>query len=343
MYMGKYLRRKRSDLESRDISLVPTSSTEERGSPFNEGTPRTTDTVEVTVGKGSDASSFHVNKTELCQQSEYFRQILRTQAAHHHISLDAEDPRTFELFCTWLDKRESPPEYKPNEYSDEPWRSLAAQAYVLGQHLQARHFMHYALVQFIVNCALVESDTWHFIETNTKSGQPLRRFSDHWIAWNTSLSQTEYLSFKAASFARQITKTTRDPRTYLIDHWDHSCANKLGRTCVHNVKAQEVVSQSIRPVYGETGKDWERTQRNRSASSSTRRYYPSSYPPVYRASPSRTSSVPARARAASRPASVYSSHSEDLGTTSRYVCHLRCALHIIPAYTSLTMKLNLRL
>lgn len=327
MNRWKYLRRRASDIESQGITLVPTSSIERPHSLSNGDASHTKDSVEVIVGEGSGALTFHVNKTELCRHSEYFRRALQTQTVHNRTTLNAEDPCTFQLFHTWLERQDPSPEYKPNEYSDEPWRSLAARAHILGQHLQAREFMRYAFAQFILNCALVEPDTWHFIETNTESDQPLRRFTNHWIAWNTSLNQSEYLSFDAALLVGQITNTTRDPRTYLIDHWDQPCADILGGSCVHNVKAQEIVSQSIRPVYAETGRDWELAQRGlsalptawppsiplRAASSYIQRNFPSSYPPARSVSRYQTSSVSARAR--SRPASTHSSSTQNSGAT----------------------------
>ena len=224
--------------------------------------------------------------------------------------LSGEDPLVFGLFCNWLKKQELPVKYAPNQYSDEPWRSLAAQAWVLGQHMDAGQFVHYAFCQFILNCALVDLSTWEFIEAQTQEGLSLRRFSNHWVAWNVSLAQTEYASLKAASLADQVSKNTRDPRTYQTDHWNLLCGDNIGSACEHNVIAQKIANKRVKRRYSERGRAWELGQRNGSnASSSNSPTRRSSTAPPHRLTPS-----PARSPSP-RPAST---HSFELSTTPRH-------------------------
>lgn len=144
--------------------------------------------------------------------------------------------------------------------------------------------MQYAFSQFIVNCALVDLDTWEFIEAHTELDSCLRRFSSHWIAWNVSLGQTEYASLQAASLAGQVSDSTRDPRTYQIEHWQLSCADDLGVACDHNVGAKISTNERVATTYSEIGRDWELTHGNQSSTSNTNRPPPKppSAPQPYR-------------------------------------------------------------
>lgn len=241
------------------------------------------------MGEGTELQAFRVPRKQLCRQSAYFREVLDNEGARSLV-LSGEDPLVFGLFCSWLRNQEPPVKYVPNQFSDEPWRSLAAQAWVLGQHVEADHFVNYAFCQFVLNCALADVKTWQFIEAQSEEGSTLQRFSNHWIAWNFSLAQTEYASLKAASFANQVSKDTRDPRTYQADHWNLNCSDDIGSACEHNVGARKIANQKLKRKYSEKGRDWELGQRKDSNDSSSN----SPTRPAPTAPPRRTRSPPVR-------------------------------------------------
>lgn len=118
-------------------------------------------------------------------------------------------------------------------------------------------FMHYALSQFVLNCALADLETWRMIEKEAIKGTDLRKFSDHWVAWNASLGQSELFKLEASSLAHKITPDTRDPRTYNLDHWHMRCGADLGATCEHNVSVRHRMHEKAKPVYSLEGRDWE--------------------------------------------------------------------------------------
>ncbi|KAL9616706.1 MAG: hypothetical protein Q9160_008459 [Pyrenula sp. 1 TL-2023] len=208
---------------------------------------RATDAVEITVGEGKNSRQFRAHRRQLLKNSAYFRDVLSSNRNRRSVFLGGEDKTVFTLFHGWLSKQEAAPPYVPNSYSCEPWRSLAAQAWVLGNRLDAADFTHYAFCQFILNCALVDLSTWEFIEAQTDVGSTLRRFSNHWIAWNTSLAQTEFATLEAASLSDQVSKDTRDPRTYHTDHWKLQCSDALDSVCDHNIGAKAIANQRPKP------------------------------------------------------------------------------------------------
>lgn len=255
---------------------------------------------------------FRAHRRQLFQHSAYFRDVLsnnRTSRTRRSVLLGGEEPPVFALFCDWLSKQEAPqgapPPYVPNSYSDEPWRSLAAQAWVLGTRLDAADFTHYAFCQFVLNCALVDLSTWEFIEAQTDAGSTLRRFSNHWIAWNTSLAQTEYATLEAASLSDQVSENTRDPRTYHTDHWKLQCSDALNSACDHNVGTKAITTQRPKRRYSEKGRDWELGQQNGFSSSPTPSPPSPRSPPSGRpaSSPSRGPPPPARRSPSPAPAS----------------------------------------
>jgi len=112
-----------------------------------------------------------------------------------------------------------------------------AAAWILGHHLDAVMFQKYALSQFIQNCAIAPRGPWKFIEEKAPAQSPLLRFSNHWVAWNSSLSGSgpnEYTSLNAAKLADQVKTSTRDPRILDMNHWYMDCGNNINAKCTHD-------------------------------------------------------------------------------------------------------------
>lgn len=141
------------------------------------------------------------------------------------------------MFVEWAKRPKPPVIYAPGHYSDEPWISNAAAAWFLGHRLDAAMFQKYALSQFVQNCALAVRGPWRLIEEKAPAQSPLLRFSDHWVAWNSSLSGpglNEYTGMNAAKHADQVKPSTRDPRILDLNHWYLDCGNDINAKCAHD-------------------------------------------------------------------------------------------------------------
>lgn len=183
------------------------------------------------------------------------------------IQLGEDDPIAFDMFVHWLLQRAEPISYKPNSYSEEPWRSKSATAWLLARKLRAVQFRRFALSQFVQNCALSDLSTWVCIEKEAASKSPLRRFSEHWIAWNFHLAAgvpSEFANLKAAQRANEVTQTTRDPRIYDLNHWYSDCGDNLNPSCSHDpdIRAAALrAAKRVKTPLPVIGRDWE-TQKN---------------------------------------------------------------------------------
>ncbi|KAI4185118.1 MAG: hypothetical protein L6R41_004325 [Letrouitia leprolyta] len=165
-----------------------------------------------------------------------------------------------EMYIDWIKTPKQPIIYTPGQYSDEPWLSNAAAAWLLGHQLDATRFQEYALSQFIQNCALVLRGPWKMIEESAPVDSPLRRFSNHWVAWDASLSGSllnEYENLIAAEQADQVRSSTRDPRTLDLNHWYLDCGNDINAQCDHDpiFRANQWEKERLRkrappPVWG---------------------------------------------------------------------------------------------
>lgn len=141
------------------------------------------------------------------------------------------------MFLEWAKMPKPPIIYAAGRYSDEPWISNAAAAWLLGHRLKAALFQEYALSQFVQNCALAVRGPWRLIEEKAPAQSPLLRFSEHWVAWNCSLSGpglNEYTGTSAAKYADQVKPSTRDPRTMELSHWYSDCGNDINAKCAHD-------------------------------------------------------------------------------------------------------------
>jgi hypothetical protein len=202
------------------------------------------------------------------------------------------------MFLEWIKNPESPISYSPDGYSEEPWLSNAAAAWVLAKKLHAVEFEEYALSQFIQNCALPAFGPWKYIETMAPPGSSICRFSDHWVAWNYHLAgsgRNEFSDLKGKSRAVQVTEKTRDPRIYDIDHWYLTCGNDINPSCSHDpIARQEKLQQDNHrpdppPEWGSSFElQREEPQHRRNSSSSLQIPYIPPVPPFGKYTPGRT-------------------------------------------------------
>ncbi|KAM0553119.1 hypothetical protein ACHAPJ_007668 [Fusarium lateritium] len=167
------------------------------------------------------------------------------------ITIHDVNPGEFRLFRDWIRSRKTLVDSKENPYVREPWLSNTAQAWLLGQRLEAQTFQKFCLEKFIENCALVPFGPWRLIEEKAHAKSPLHRFSNHWIAWDASLVQDgthEYGGLKAVSLAKDVDEYTGDPRNYDQEHWYSECADQVSPRCEHNPRViAETKEQAQRP------------------------------------------------------------------------------------------------
>lgn len=190
----------------------------------------------VRVGEGQEQELFTVDVKTL-RSAARFRDELSHDKGLQEFELPDHSPQVFRLFLEFCQKPHDPITYRPGQYSPEPWLSASAAAWVLAVHLRARRFEKYALSQLIQNCAVALEGPWEYVEQHTIEGSALRRFSNHWIAWNAWLSNCdthEYRDLRAASLARYVTPNTQDPRKIALDHWYSFCGDDMNTTCEHD-------------------------------------------------------------------------------------------------------------
>jgi hypothetical protein len=197
--------------------------------------------MHIRVGTGDDAKIFHIDKNSICKSSGYFAEVCLSKSSDR-IDLAGDDPAAFDLFFQWMRRPERPVPYSPGQYSEEPWLSKASAAWLLARKLRAEDFELYALSQFIQNCALAAFGPWKDIEREAPRSSPIRRFSDHWVAWNSHLAgpgRNEFSDLQVAWKARLVTDNTKDPRIYDIEHWYLRCGDDLSPNCSHDPDAQQ--------------------------------------------------------------------------------------------------------
>lgn len=206
----------------------------------------------IRAGIGESQRIFHIESVILCKRSIFLRASLTQSlvlSGPQEVDLPNENPTAVEMFIEWAKKPKRPTIYAPGQYSEEPWISYAAAAWMLGHHLAAAAFQKYALSQFIQNCALAAQGPWRLIEEQSPAQSSLLRFSNHWVAWNSSLSGTdvnEYAGLKAAKLAGLVCASTRDPRTFDLDHWYLDCGDDINAACSHDPILREKRRQKDR-------------------------------------------------------------------------------------------------
>lgn len=205
---------------------------------------RSTSSDEITIlqiGPDGSGKCFRIRKDIFYSATPYFDHTNSLSIVLPK-ELTDDDPVVFGMFVDWLDKQEDPQPYIPLQYSKEPWRSHAATACLLGQKLCAAKFERYALSQFITNCATSNLSTWEHIDRQAQDKSALRRFSNHWAAWNCHLApagQSEYKDLSAAKLASAVNDDTNDPRIFDLDHWYSTCGDNINPTCSHDPIVRE--------------------------------------------------------------------------------------------------------
>ncbi|KAG0646120.1 hypothetical protein D0Z07_8080 [Hyphodiscus hymeniophilus] len=194
-------------------------------------------TIEVRVGSGTTLRIFKVDKGILCRDSGYCRRILAADSKHKQeaIALLEFMPINFELYLQWIINPSQPTVYDPDYLPQEPWLSNAATTWLLGRKLQCSdEFDKFALSQFVQSCAFMLYGPWEMIERQASIGS-LRRFSDHWTAWNSSFAGPEPNEYSGLLAARDIfAPPIRDPRLYDIEHWYSECGKYMRPRCLHD-------------------------------------------------------------------------------------------------------------
>ncbi len=154
------------------------------------------------------------------------------------------------LYDIWSATRPPPPPYDPSPLPDaaavvalaetNAWATKAAAAWVLSQELRDRRFEAYALAQLIQHCGTALFGPWEFVEARCPPRSSIRRFTNHWVAWNTSFAapgseQDEFAGLEAATLGKSVVRDeTHDPRTFDLDHWFSGCGDQLAAKCRHD-------------------------------------------------------------------------------------------------------------
>lgn len=252
----------------------------------------------IRVGTGISQQLFHLESVILCESSAFIRRSLLNSLTPYqatNVDLPDEDPIAAEMFVKWVRRPNAPIIYSAGQYTDEPWISNAVAAWFLGHHLEAALFQEYAFSQFVQNCALAVRGPWKLIEEKSPAQSPLLRFSEHWVAWNSSLSGpglNEYTGTNAAKYADQIKPSTRDPRIMDLSHWYSDCGNDINAKCAHDpiFRANQQEKERLRnrtppPILGV---EYELSKMSVNSNPVRDRYKPPKRPPLPRTSRKKT-------------------------------------------------------
>lgn len=206
--------------------------------------------VAIIVGSGESEKFYQLAGAELdcaCRCSGYFA----SRRDRSIIELPESDPEEFEIFLEWVSEATASSvftacgrarAFSTTKPPDEPWISNGADICLLAMLLKAADFEKYALAMFISSCALAPFGPWSKIERRALAKTPLRRFSNHWVAWNFHLSgcrRNEYTHLQAAALASQVSDKTRDPRVYDLAHWFSTCGDSIEPGCSHDAISRQ--------------------------------------------------------------------------------------------------------
>ncbi|RSL54606.1 hypothetical protein CEP54_009772 [Fusarium duplospermum] len=171
------------------------------------------DILHIKVGE----YSFQVDRKEVSAVSKFFANGFPLPDNNEHF-ISGLDPDTFYLFFGWLEDRD----LESAVYRTEPWLSCAAKAWMLSKTIEAPEFEDFCLKVFMRNCALAPLGPWQYIQDNAPPDSPIRRFSNHYIAWNVSLlsgKPSEFDGLEAVALAAKANGDIEDPRLYDCAHW----------------------------------------------------------------------------------------------------------------------------
>lgn len=195
-----------------------------------------TDVACIELPGGNGGSLFNVDRNQASAVSGYFARLFASneKKVHYVSGLNSD---TFRLFHDWLRDRELPPDPEDDVYQTEPWLSSTVHAWLLSRTLEAPEFEDFCLRAFIKNCALAPFGPWRFVQDFTPPDSPIRRFSNHWIAWNVGILKrepTELNGLEATALASQVDQYTGNPRLYNLAHWYSPCGAHVNAACEHN-------------------------------------------------------------------------------------------------------------
>jgi hypothetical protein len=225
--------------------------------------------IKILVSSKSESRRFTLNPGPLYASSAYLaRKGARSSQPGSQIRLNVTDMDLFRMFLTWIKASRSKEDMDSLEEDirEEPWLSKTAHAWIFSTLLEAPEFASFCLVAFMRNCALAPTGPWALIETKALPGSPLRRFANHWVAWNASFltgTTHEYVGLKAASYTKMVDAYTGDPREYDELHWyTLGCGDSLSPRCSHNPAARKEMERLANrppapPIDTEYGKDFE--------------------------------------------------------------------------------------
>jgi hypothetical protein len=210
---------------------------------FESGISAHSEVIELQVGDGPKTKTFYSNVKVLSQHSLHMQNFFDQNRTTNVLVFPEWDPLIFELFEKFTLDSEPPLPYQPCHYFlEDPWDKASLSACFLAIELSAPQFLRYSLSIFIQNCALDVFGPWARIERCAPLGSPLRRFSNHWVAWNVYLagdSVHEYTGLKAEWLATSVTDDTIDPRILQLEHWFCKCGDSLSPGCDHDPIEQE--------------------------------------------------------------------------------------------------------
>jgi hypothetical protein len=199
--------------------------------------------IEIQIGDGFQSKTFHSVVDVLSSHSARMNDFFNNCPTFNVLIFPKWEPSIFELFEQFTLSSQQPVLYQPCQYyTEEQWDERALHACFLAIDLDAQHFLRYALSIFIQNCALESYETWEGIEEKLGKGNPLRRFSDHWIAWNSYLAGDithEYTGLAAEPLVTLVTDETNDPRIMELEHWFSECGDSFNSKCDHDPVEQE--------------------------------------------------------------------------------------------------------
>ena len=190
--------------------------------------------------------------------------------------LHEHDPDVQNLYAVWHATHPTPPIYAPGRVvgttvgavalARDPWTTKAAAAWVLATQLGDHAFERYALAQLIQTCAAALFGPWAFIEARCPLQSSIRRFANHWVAWNTSLAGTtsgrsEFAGLYATTLVNKVVREeTHDPRTFDLDHWYSGCGDDLSAKCDHDPAVRQAKAREKKlsekpkaPQWGSSG------------------------------------------------------------------------------------------
>lgn len=168
--------------------------------------------------------------------------VLACQPLDPH-TFPEQDPDVLALYTNWSSSPTIPPIYDPSETTPldrrSIWANKAPAAWLLARQLRDQAFERYALAQLIRHCGTSLFGPWAFIEARCPVGSSIRRFTNHWVAWNASFCpvgpNSEYTGLYATTLVNKIVRNeTHDPRPFDLDHWFQSCGDEFVTKCNHD-------------------------------------------------------------------------------------------------------------